>query len=304
MGIATLTKSAELLSPELHVLTEVELRNLQLLLVEMMHDIAQICQENDIPWSLAGGSALGAVRHNGFIPWDDDMDFSMFRADFEKFKTVFPGRFSDMYEMKIPGDMGYLYQFPKIYRKNTIAQNIQSVQDEEECVSVDIFIMENASDNKWIRTMHGLMCTAFLLVGSVMRMKRCQYNLLKYGASSPKLCRAVKNRAIFAFFFSFLNLEQWLKLTDWVFTLCKNVNSKYIVIPSGNGHYFGELYLRNKMQNLRQIDFECERYFVPEDADYLLRTRYSENYMDLPAEQDRERHAFIRFDLGREIEFS
>ena len=95
-----------------------------MLLLEMTSDIAQICQENNIPWSLAGGSALGAVRHGGFIPWDDDMDISMFRADFDRFKAVFPGSLSDKYELKLPGDKGYLYQFPKVIRKNTVSLNL------------------------------------------------------------------------------------------------------------------------------------------------------------------------------------
>lgn len=298
MGIAALTKSAELVSPELHVLTQGELRNLQLLLVDMMNDVALICQEYDIPWSLAGGSALGAVRHQGFIPWDDDMDMSMFRADFDRFKEVFPGRLSEKYELKLPGDRGYLYQFPKIMRKNTISLNIQSEENDTEGVSIDIFLFENVSNHKWIRMAHGLLCNSLLMIDSVMRMKRCKHNLLKYGCNSIKLCRAAKKRAAFAFLFRILNLEQWLRITDWVFALCKDASSKYIVIPSGNGHFFGELYLRSKMQCVIQLDFEGRPFYVPEDTDYLLRTRYGDNYMEIPPEQEREKHAFIHFDLG------
>lgn len=298
MGIATLTKPAELLSPDLHILTGEELRNLQLLLVDMTSDIAQICQEHNIAWSLAGGSALGAVRHHGFIPWDDDMDLSMLRADFEVFKAVFPGRYSDKYELKLPGDPGYLYHFPKIYRKNTIFQNIYSAKGEIEGVSIDIFILENTSNNKLIRTAHGLLCTGLRMIDSVIRMNRCKYNMLKYGSNSAALRRTVKIRTFFSFLFSFLKLEQWLTLTDRVFSLCKDRDSEYIVIPGGKCHYFGELYLRNKMQNITPVDFEGKQFFVPEDSDYLLRTRYGDHYMELPPEQDREQHTIIRFDLG------
>lgn len=298
MGIATLTKSAELLSPELHVVTDDELQQLHHVLLDMMNDIADVCKEHNIPWILTGGSALGAVRHNGFIPWDDDIDISMFREGFERFKTVFPEKYSDKYELTIPGDAGYLYHFPKIYRKNTTALNIQSAQDTEECVSIDIFIMENASNSTAVRTLHGFLCTVLLMIVSVMRMKRCEHNLLKYGANSKKLCTAVKRRAFFAAFLSFLSLEQWLKITDKSFSLCKDINSEHIVIPSGNRHFFGELFLRKKMCTIKAIDFSGNPYFVPEDPDYYLRIRYGEEYMKIPPETDKEQHAFIQFDLG------
>ena len=298
MGIATLVKSAEINAPGLHVLTDEELRDLQLLLVCMMKDIAAICRENDITWSLGGGSLLGAVRHKGFIPWDDDMDLTMPRLDFEKFKTVFPGKYSEKYELKLPGDKGFLYHFPKIYRKNTIAQNIQSVPGEVERISIDIFIMENVSDNAVLRTMHGGLCNILLGIDSAIRMKLCKDNLLKYGANSPQLCSAVKKRAVLASFFSFLKLEQWLKISDKVFSLCKNKNTEYIVIPSGNGHFFGELFLRKEMLTLKLAEFENQQFFIPENPECYLKVRYGNNYIEIPPKNNIEQHVFVQFNLA------
>lgn len=62
--------------------------DVQMKLLEMMRDIDAVCRKHDICYWLSGGSALGAVRHGGFIPWDDDMDISMMREDYEKFLTV------------------------------------------------------------------------------------------------------------------------------------------------------------------------------------------------------------------------
>lgn len=298
MGIATLAKSAQLTSPELHVLSDGQLRDLQRLLVEMTRDFGQVCQENGLTWLLCGGSVLGAVRHGGFIPWDDDMDIAMPRADFEAFRQVFPGRFADKYTLMLPGDPGYLYHFPKIYRKNTVAQNIQSAEDGDECISLDIFILENASDSRLVRGAHGLLCTGLLLTDSLMRMKRCRGNLLKYGAGNPALCSAVKKRAFFSGCFGFLKLEQWLRLSDRVFSLCKNRNSRYLVIPSGNGHYFGELFLREKLLPPKAVVFENQQFFIPNAPEHYLRIRYGESYMDVPTLQEQERHAYIRFDFG------
>ena len=72
------------------------LRRVQLTLLEIAVEIKRVCEENDIRYFLSDGTLLGAVRHQGFIPWDDDMDMGMLRADYEKFCRIvtfhYPGR--------------------------------------------------------------------------------------------------------------------------------------------------------------------------------------------------------------------
>ena len=68
--------------------TKITVRQLQLVLLQMLKDIDEVCQKNDIPYWMTGGSALGAVRHKGFIPWDDDADIGMMREDYERFLKV------------------------------------------------------------------------------------------------------------------------------------------------------------------------------------------------------------------------
>lgn len=298
MGIATLTKSAQLLSEKLHILTEDELKELHKVLLNITNDFAEVCEENGIKWSLSGGSILGAVRHKGFIPWDDDIDIVMFREDFEKFKKIFPDKYSKLYELKLPGDKEYLYHFPKICKKNTTAQSIQS-SDVKENVSVDIFIIENTYNNSILKGLHGVLCTFFLMVDSFLRMQKCEKNLFKYGAQSKELCNAVKKRVFFAKFFNFLSIEKWLFLSDKVFSMCKNTSSKKVVIPSGINHFFGEIFEREKLNKMTLCDFETEKYYIHENYDYYLKIRYGENYMIPPMDDEKEHHVFIEFDLNK-----
>ena len=63
-------------------------RHLQLVILSIAKDIDKLCQENDIKYYLVGGSAIGAIRHQGFIPWDDDLDIIMDATNYDKFITV------------------------------------------------------------------------------------------------------------------------------------------------------------------------------------------------------------------------
>ena len=80
-----LQKETELLKP----ITPENSKKLKTVLVGMLSDLQQVCMDNDIDVMLAYGSALGAVRHKGFIPWDDDLDVYMSRSDWNKFKSIF-----------------------------------------------------------------------------------------------------------------------------------------------------------------------------------------------------------------------
>ena len=68
--------------------TSITVRDVQLVLLEMLKDIDALCKKHNIRYWLTGGSRLGAVRHKGFIPWDDDADIGMLREDYEKFQRV------------------------------------------------------------------------------------------------------------------------------------------------------------------------------------------------------------------------
>lgn len=294
MGLINYIKMVDPKKHNLHVVTEQELSELKCVLLEMLTDLADFCQEHDIDWCLCGGSAIGAVRHKGFIPWDDDMDIFMTRDGFEKFYALFP-KDSEKYHIECSGDSGNILPFPVFYKKNTTIQTIQSAPDQILNLGIDIFILENAPDNRLLRLVHGCLCSGLLFIGSAMRMAKCKDILFKYGNDALK--REVQKRFLFAKFFYFFSLEKWLKISDRVFSCCKNSNSKYVVVPSGAAHYFGEIYLREKITSLVLADFENKKFYIPKDPDHYLRIRYGADYMTIPPKEKQESHPFVQFDL-------
>ena len=86
-----------------HELTPDEIRALQTTLTTMLRDVAEICASVRADWMLGGGSALGARRHGGFIPWDDDLDINMPRADWPRVRDALRARLGDRYAIYEPG---------------------------------------------------------------------------------------------------------------------------------------------------------------------------------------------------------
>lgn len=297
LGLNNLIKTTSDDGEGLYVLTESDMTKLRSIHLKLIQDIDRVCEKYSIKWFLTAGSMLGAVRHKGFIPWDDDVDINMTRDNFNKFKEIFAYELSDKYNLLLPGEKGNLMVFPRIEVKGTLVQEINSDNDTKLGLMIDIFILDNANDNSILRFIHGVGCTFLLFVTSTYRTKLYKDNLLKYGKDNKKLCRAVKLRAFLGIFFSFISMEKWLKITDNFFAKVKNNNTEFLVVASGGKHYFGEIFLRSHMIETMKVEFENIVVNIPRDYDYYLTLRYGKDYMIPPPEKSREKHLFIKFKI-------
>ena len=102
-------------------LIPVDVKLIQPILMEMLIEVDRICRINNIKYTLFGGTMLGAIRHSGFIPWDDDIDIAMLRPDYEKFLKVANENLSGEYFLQnYMTDPNNVLQFTKIRKNNTI----------------------------------------------------------------------------------------------------------------------------------------------------------------------------------------
>ncbi|MBS6768283.1 MULTISPECIES: LicD family protein [Ruminococcus] len=296
MGMINQIKRLDAKKSGLHVVDDNELTKLKATLLDMLKDLIDVFDTNDIQWSLSGGSIIGAVRHHGFIPWDDDIDLFMTRKNFEKFKKIFNQQLGGKYRLRLPGDDGYILHFPTIEKLGTKIKPVQSAEGTQG-LFIDIFILENAPDNAVLRMLHGLRSTAYLAIDSFVRTEACKKNLLKCGASSPELIKAVKLRCRLSKIFQFRKMEKWMFLSDKCFSSVKNDHSEYVVCPSGGAHYFGEIFKREYLEKTIKTDFEDIKANIPCNSDYYLTKRYGADYMTIPQDAAKERHTYIEFEL-------
>ena len=295
MGIQHLLKTAEY--TDVVVVSDSMLHRIQHDLLEMMKDINEVLLSENIRWCLSGGSVLGAKRHNGFIPWDDDIDIFMLRADYDKLKSIFEEKLGHSYILKCPGDKNYTLNLPQIQKKGTTLIPIQSTQEEVDGLFIDIFILENTYDNKLRRFWHGLKSTILLFICSSMRMKCCGKNIIKFTNGNQMIRKEIDKRAFFSKFFSFFSMEKWLAISDACFSALKK-KTKYVVCPSGAKHFFGEIYERDMFEEFTKGYFETEEWPLPNRTGDYLSKRYGVDYMMVPQKSEQEHHVYAKLDLG------
>lgn len=122
-----------------------DLRDLQMKMLEILTEIDRVCKLHNINYVLDSGTLLGAVRHKGFIPWDDDMDICMLREDYDKFKQV---AVKDLGEKYVFEDMTIRPNFPNLFGKcydvsTCVVESATSHLDIRHCAWVDIFPIDN-----------------------------------------------------------------------------------------------------------------------------------------------------------------
>lgn len=126
-------------------LTPEEMRRMQLLELDMLQELDRVCKKNDIKYTIFGGTLLGAVRHKGFIPWDDDADICMLREEYEKFKAVSAQLDPDIcFFQDHTTDPEYRWGYGKLRRTGT--RYIRAGQEHIKCktgVFIDIFPLDD-----------------------------------------------------------------------------------------------------------------------------------------------------------------
>lgn len=291
------TDTFKLIDSPHQILIEGEsMRKLQGVLLEALKDILSVCAENDIEITMGGGSCLGAVRHEGFIPWDDDIDLNITREGYERFLPLFLDRFSDKYwVLDAQRTTEYPVICPQVRRKGTVVRNRDDFKKEECGACIDLCIVENIPDSPILQTFHGIASLALGLMASCRRFYQHKTDYLALADGNEAATRAVRLKCRIGALLFFTTYGRLNALWDSCNSLCKNKASRFVSVPGGRLRYFGERYQRDTFFPARRGLFEGLEVPLPRDVDGYLTHLYGPDYMTLPPEDKREKHAVVEF---------
>lgn len=281
--------------PHFHHLDEKELIVLQKYLTGIMLDIITCCESNGLTVMLAYGSALGAYRHSGFIPWDDDIDVFMPKNDYLTFLKVFPKEYGDKYYVTSPLVGGYTTcMFGKVIDKRSKFIAANGEDNEYAGTFVDVFPLENMPKNRLQRfCMKYLSLAIVFIFGSVLEYQNKSLLYKSFVKSSPELIRNHRFRAVIGFLFSFMSLDQWGRLFDKVVSLKKETG--FIHAPTGD--YDWTLRKKEVYYPTAQLVFDGHPVPVPGDITKYLEIEFGKNFMELPPVEKRWRHPIQKFEI-------
>lgn len=283
-------------TPEVPVQYQQEtLRRLQLVELEVLLAIDAVCKEYGITYFLAAGTALGAKRHGGFIPWDDDIDIGMLRKDYDRFLEVAPAALGDSFTVANPeSDDRLAGLFVKVWKNRTKFFTDETLDAGiDQGVFVDIFPYDRVASDASVRKAQLRSCLkwqhlSYLYhskainvphrggVGAVEKGACCIAHALLKTLLSPAKIRD-------KFLASALSAQKDDSSRDLA---CMNYNPQQ------------RIFAEEVLVPPKALEFEGHEFPAPADIERYLCTLYGDAWSQLPPEEQRRNHAPKVLDLG------
>jgi len=265
-----------------------DLRKVQLVQLKILKEVHRICEKHNIQYFLLGGTLIGAIRHKGFIPWDDDLDIGMLREEYEKFFVICQTELSDEYFFQtIDTDPGYGYVFGKIMLKGTVfIEAISAKAHKKSGIFIDIFPYDCIPKERHKR---------FIQLALARFTTRAYYLKKRY-----KIKRPISVKSHFRTFFAMLF---YFFPSSVLYSLLYHTITKYSHLAKNNEGMVTKFAGKRDIvdiNNLRIVTlgaFEDGMFYIPKNYDIVL-SNYLGDYMTLPPPEKRiPSHELIEYKL-------
>lgn len=255
----------------------IEIKEIQKIELAILRHIDKICRENGLRYFLCGGTLLGAVRHKGFIPWDDDIDISMPRPDYDKLMEILKA--NDKYFTITTTQEDCYYNFTKVVDKSTVLVEIGYRPIKYLGVYIDIFPLEGMPEDELKREQH------------FEKLHQLRKEINSFSIARPKL-----RKSLFAYIKNW-----WLYLKNKrrsLFSLQKqyealarkyDYNNMNYVYMSGGAYGRVEMFPKYFVDEYVDVLFEGQTFKGIKNYHLYLSQLYG-NYMQLPPKEKQVTH--------------
>lgn len=279
---------------------DITLRKVQLCQLEIAKEFRRVCEQLDLNYFLDSGTLLGAVRHKGFIPWDDDLDVGMLRTDYNLFLDKAPNILSSQFYLQTwYSDNNYGLAFSKLRMKNTVyLEEASSLSSAETGFYIDIFPYDVfpsiEKDRKWQGKRYELYRRAIMVKSNytpwIMNASGIRLVLKWIGYLPIRIYAAANSRKNL--------IEKYEKMC----TKYNGNNSGFLFEQAGASNYGKWVIPEECFSEYVLIQFEGEFFSCPKDYDKYLQSAYGD-YMTLPPEDKRvNRHRIIEIKFPDNME--
>lgn len=260
-------------------MTKEELVKLQTTQYNILKDVVALCEQYEITYYLAYGTLLGAVRHQGTIPWDYDIDIFMTRSNLEKFLTI-SHELSEAYEISSVGSgknnaMGLM----RVYKKGSLIYTDEHGREGAHAIHIDIFVLDCAKEYPKITRKIVNAIVKYLSIAKLSGYeKQWLYELWQDSFLKKAVC---KSGDLLKLFIKESTIEIWIHKLLVQHNLNLSDNKKLVVVL-----YPRQIYLENYFGEGVDIKYEDRFFKAPKKSDELLKMWYGD-YNQLPPEEER-----------------
>lgn len=266
------------------------LKKLQNTICIIAREIKRICEKNNIDYVMYAGTVLGAVRHNGFIPWDDDMDFAMTRKNYDKFIECCKTDLSkEFFLLEWKHDPSYGNFFLKVMLRDTEAVSKgNSTALYPKGIYVGIFPLDKTPENSLLRKRQKII--TYILLKLIFQKENYNFEGIFTG------WKKVANNTLHVFARP-INRNNLIEQCEREMRRYNEKDTKTYSNVCGFYGYEKETYPNEWLEKTVSMKFEDDMYKSFSNSNAYLEQLYG-NYMQLPPVEERRTHSFIKVDFG------
>lgn len=260
-----------------------QLEDIKKISLDILKRVTKICDENGFRYVLAYGTLIGAIRHHGFIPWDDDIDIQMPRPDYTKFLHYMNTHEKELGNLRAfnrNNTKNYWYGITRVCNTDYVIHT----HNERDCgmgVFIDVYPLDGVGTEY-------VSATKLLIKTGIINDRLCQASGIKFKYS---LKHPYYDLRIFTH--RMLGSKYYIKKIDQIIAKCDYENSNYLALACWDSS--PQIYNKNFFDDRIKVKFEGTEFYAPREYDNALRLTYGD-YMKLPPKSEQvPHHGYVAF---------